>query len=117
MTTAPAATAMGAQWRLASVLAEMKAISTPLKESSVVSSTVNSFPLTFSLAPAERLEASSFRLCNPGWRCSTIFKNSAPTAPVAPTTAIVRWFRLGMVIFVALLIESVILHLRWKPKC
>ena len=66
MTTAPAATAMGASSRLMAVLTEMKAMSTPRKESAVVSSTTSSEPLTVSFFPAERLEASSLRLRNSG---------------------------------------------------
>ena len=88
MTTAPASTTMGASLRLISPLTEMKAMSTPSKEASVVSSTTSSWPRTTMHLPAERWEASSFTDSTGKPRWSRILRNSVPTAPVAPTTAI-----------------------------
>ena len=59
MTTAPAATAWGASSRLTAELAEMKATSTPSKESFVASSTTSSSPPTLMRLPADRLDAIS----------------------------------------------------------
>ena len=62
ITTVPAATAAGPRRRLTSELAEMKATSTPRKESSAASSTTSSLPPTVMRFPAERLDAISRRL-------------------------------------------------------
>ena len=62
ITSAPALAATGPKRRESSVRAEMKAMSTSEKLSSVVVSTVNALPFTSSLRPAERLDARSFRL-------------------------------------------------------
>ena len=62
ITTAPAATAWGASSRLTADVAEMKAMSTPSKESFVASSTTSSSPPTAMRLPAERLDAISRRV-------------------------------------------------------
>ena len=100
MTTAPAATAWGANSRLTAELAEINATSTPSKESCVASSTTSSSPPTAMRLPADRFDAISRRCGAPPltgalrllkqYRCSTMRRNSAPTAPVAPTTAMVK---------------------------
>ena len=66
MTTAPAATAAGANRRLTSLLTEMNATSTPAKESSEVSRTTNSRPPMDSRFPADRLEANAVTPGNAG---------------------------------------------------
>ena len=87
ITTAPAAFAAGTNSRLRVAPAEKKAMSTPLKDAAVSSSTVYGLPLNSRVLPAERLDASSFRLATGKLRRSITRRISTPTAPVAPTTA------------------------------
>src|ERR1700733_14766867 len=62
-------------------------MSTPLKLSSVNSSTVTGLPRKGTGLPAERADANSRKLDSGKRRCSRHCINSTPTAPVAPTTA------------------------------
>ena len=87
MTTQPALAAIGEKWRLCSAPAENRAISTPSKESTVVSSTSISRLPTGSLLPAERPEAISRSEAMGKSRWRRILMNSCPTSPVAPTMA------------------------------
>ena len=95
ITTAPADTAIGANSLLMAVLTDINAKSTPSKESDVVSSTVNVLPLTSIFLPDERWDANSFKLPISGCRFAMIAKNSDPTTPVAPTTAILKLSQFG----------------------
>ena len=91
MTTAPALTAAGANCLLAAPPAN-RAISTSLKDSSVVSSTVYSLPMNWIFLPALRFEASILRLAKGKLRSSMRLRNSWPTAPVAPRIATLYFF-------------------------
>ncbi len=86
-TTAPALTAMGAYFREVSPPAENRAISTPAKLSAVSASTVSGSPRNGRVLPAERWEASSLSLPTGKSRRARQWRNSTPTAPVAPTIA------------------------------
>ena len=85
--TAPAETTAGRNAREMSPPALNSAMSTPRNEASVISSTVTSSPLNFSVLPAERAEARSFRFLTGKLRFSSVLIISTPTAPVAPATA------------------------------
>ena len=73
--------------------AENSAMSTPSNDSGVISCTVSSpagtwpQPLNGSFLPAERAEASAMTFDAGKSRSCSTFKNSLPTAPVAPQTA------------------------------
>jgi hypothetical protein len=93
-TTAPAATASGANSLDVPAPAENKAMSMPLKQSRVNASTGKDRPLNGNVLPTERADANS--LIDPRGaltghcRCSRHLRISTPTAPVAPTMARVR---------------------------
>ena len=93
MTTAPAFTAAGANVLLAPPPAK-SAMSIPSKESSRVSATVYSLPMKAIFLPAEREDASKRSSANGNLRSSMRFKNSCPTAPVAPMIATLYFFML-----------------------
>ena len=95
MTTAPAFTAMGAN-SLEMLPPANRAMSMPLKESSFASCTVYVLPFTVSWVPALRAEASNRNSAKGKSRSSISFKNSVPTAPVAPKMATLwhlKWLR------------------------
>src|SRR5665213_415761 len=87
ITTAPAATAAGANSLLIDPPAEKKAICTPLNASLVNSSTTMLLPSNSTVFPALRAEANSRRLFMGNFRSASTVRNSCPTAPVAPTIA------------------------------
>ena len=86
ITTAPALAAAGPRVLLMEPPAN-NAISTSSKDCSVASSTVYSLPINWIFLPADRLDANNFKLANGNFRSSIRFKNSCPTAPVAPRIA------------------------------
>src|SRR5215467_7893088 len=86
-TTAPAFTATGANWALTLPPAEKSPISIPLKESSVRTSTLISFPLNDKNCPADLSEAKRRSSPTGNSRSSSTSRICSPTAPVAPTTA------------------------------
>src|ERR1700761_1136311 len=91
-TTAPAFTAIGPYCLEMPLPAENKAISTPLKASSVSSSIVSACPRNSCVLPADLAEASSFNEASGRLRLSMQPTNSRPTAPVAPTIATFLFF-------------------------
>ena len=86
-TTAPALTAIGANFLEMPPPAENSAISTPSNEFSVSSSMTIVCPRKSSVLPAERALASAFNFQSGNRRFSRVAMNSAPTAPVTPAMA------------------------------
>src|SRR5688572_16925271 len=86
-TTAPAATAAGANSLLMLPPAEKNAILTSLKLSFVNSSTVYVLPANSTGLPALRALARSLRFLIGKLRSASTVRNSCPTAPVTPTIA------------------------------
>src|ERR1700704_2074938 len=86
-TTAPAFTAMGANFLETPPPAENSAISTPSKEFSVSSSIKTFWPRKSIVLPADRALASALSLPTRKARLSMVAMNSAPTAPVTPAMA------------------------------
>src|SRR5471030_266185 len=99
ITSAPAALAAGMNSRLRVAPAEKKAMSMPLNDEALSSSTVCGLPLNASVLPAERAEASSFREATGKFRRSRTRRISTPTAPVAPTMAMFCAFMVGAYIY------------------
>ena len=97
ITTQPASLAAGTNSRLRAAPAEKKAMSTPLKESALSSSTGCGLPRKVRVLPAERAEASSFREATGKFRRSRTRRISTPTAPVVPTMARVLGARVWVV--------------------
>ena len=90
MTSEPRLTASGANALLTDDDAEMNVTSTSLNESGVASCTFNSVSAYGSCLPCERLDANA-RIFSGGWLRSDRSSNATvPTAPVAPTIAILR---------------------------
>ena len=90
MTSEPRLTASGANALLTDDDAEMNVTSTSLNESGVASCTFNSVFAYGSCLPCERLDANA-RIFSGGWlRSARSSKATVPTAPVAPTIAILR---------------------------
>ena len=90
MTREPRLTASGANDLLTDEDAEMNVTSTSLNESGVASCTFNSVFAYGICLPCERLEANA-RIFSGGWLRSASSANATvPTAPVAPTIAILR---------------------------
>ena len=87
ITTAPALTAVGANFREMPPPAENSAISTPSNEFSVSSSITILSPRKSMVLPAERALASALSLPTGKARLSMVAMNSAPTAPVTPAMA------------------------------
>jgi hypothetical protein len=87
ITTAPALTAIGANFLEMPPSAENSAMSTPSKEFSVSSSITIRCPRKSSVLPAERALASAFNFPSGNRRFSRVAMNSAPTAPVTPAIA------------------------------
>src|SRR4051812_22134697 len=87
MTTAPAFTADGENFRDVPPPAENSAMSTPSKERSVSSSMTMVSPRKLRVLPAERALASAFNFRTGKPRLSMVAMNSAPTAPVTPAIA------------------------------
>ena len=88
--TAPWRVIVSAYSRETPAPAETNAISTPLKSDSCDSSSTSiSQPRNVYLCPALRHEPNSRRRSIAISRLCNIFKNSCPTAPLAPTIAIV----------------------------
>ena len=88
-TTAPERTAIGANFLEMPLPAENSAMSTPSNERSLSSSITMLWPRKLTLWPAERALASAFSLPTRTLRRSRVAMNSAPTAPVTPTMAMV----------------------------
>src|ERR1051326_4093064 len=86
-TTAPAATAIGANLALTLPPAEKSAISIPANESSLKTSTRTCLPSKGRNWPADLSEASSLKSPTGNSRSSRTSRICSPTAPVAPTTA------------------------------
>src|SRR5512135_462156 len=86
-TTAPEAHAAGANSLLREAPAENRAMSIPLKASFERSSTGNSSPANFNFLPTDRSDARRRRFRIGNFRSARIFRNTPPTAPVAPATA------------------------------
>ncbi len=86
-TTAPALTAIGANFLEMPLPAENSAMSTPSKARSVSSSMTTFWPRNDTVLPAERALASALSLLMRKPRLSMVAMNSAPTAPVTPTIA------------------------------
>ena len=99
ITTQPAALAAGTNSRLRVAPALKKAMSTPLNDEALTSSTVCGLPLNSSVLPTERAEASSFKEATGKFRRSRTRRISTPTAPVAPTIAIFCAFMVGAYIY------------------
>src|SRR5258706_4035850 len=91
-TTAPARAAMGANFLEMEPPALKKAISTPWKLFSVSTWTVTFLPLNVIFFPRERADASRRRSDIGKRRSWRQRRNSAPTAPVAPTIATTYFF-------------------------
>ena len=103
ITNAPFCTAMGPNSPLSAVETDMKAMSTPVKLSGVVSSTTSSSPRTLMRLPADLWDAQSFISFRGRSLVSRMLRNSCPTAPVAPTTAMLTGF---MVLLSVIVLES-----------
>ena len=88
MTTAPALTAAAANSLERDAPALNRAMSMPLKASCVSSSTGMDLPRNIIFFPTDRSEASSFNVPTGKLRFSSVSIISTPTAPVAPTIAI-----------------------------
>ena len=92
--TAPAFTMAGASCLARALLAAPRTMSMPSKLFSVASSTTISPPAKGSFMPALRALASAL-ICWMGKRRSwSTFSISRPTAPVAPSTAMLTFFML-----------------------
>src|SRR5207244_961721 len=87
ITTAPALTAAGENFREVLLPAENSAMSTPSNEFSVSSSITILLPRKSMVLPAERALASALSLPTGKLRLSMVAMNSAPTAPVTPAMA------------------------------
>ena len=87
ITTAPALTAAGANFREMPPPAENSAMSTPSNDFSVSSSITILSPRKSMVLPAERALASALSLRTGKARLSMVAMNSAPTAPVTPAMA------------------------------
>jgi hypothetical protein len=87
MTTAPALTAIGANFLEMPAPAENSAISTPSNESLRSSSMTIRSPRNSMVLHAERALASALSLPTRKPRLSMVAMNSAPTAPVTPAMA------------------------------
>src|SRR5829696_4020533 len=87
ITTAPALTAAGENFREVPLPAENSAMSTPWNDFSVSSSITILSPRKSIVLPAERALASAFSLPTGKARLSMVAMNSAPTAPVTPAMA------------------------------
>ena len=92
MTMQPCAPADGANFSETDDPAEKNAISALLKSNSSRSSTSSIAPAKGTVFPADRLLASGKSCCTGNWRCSSTRIMFSPTAPVAPTTAILKRF-------------------------
>jgi len=86
-TTAPALTAIGANFLEMPLPAENRAILTPSNECSFNSSITILSPRKSMVLPAERALASAFSSRTGKPRRSMVAMNSAPTAPVTPAMA------------------------------
>src|SRR5215510_14471482 len=86
-TTAPAFTACGAYSRAWAEPAEKKATSVPSKTPGPRGSTRICSPANVTVFPAERADANARRPATGNLRSSRILRVVCPTAPVAPTTA------------------------------
>jgi hypothetical protein len=75
----------------------MNAKSTSSRTSGVQSSTDTSCDLNLNFLPTDRVEAHSLISSMGKFRCSAMSKNTWPTAPVAPTTAILQEFKVSSV--------------------
>ena len=84
----PILAALGQISLLTSVLAETKTISTSLKSFSVTSSTVIGLPFKVICLPSDLSDAQRRIELNGKFLSSTKSRNTFPTAPVAPITAI-----------------------------
>lgn len=91
-TIVPRSTAIGPNFLLMDPPALNRAMSTPLKLSSVNSSTTYSLSSNVKRRPAERLDASILMELYGKSRSERTERNSWPTAPVTPTTASVGAF-------------------------
>jgi hypothetical protein len=87
ITTAPALTAIGENFRDTPLPAENSAISTPSKESAPSCSMVIVSPRKLSVCPADRLLASALSFLTGKARLLSVAMNSLPTAPVTPAMA------------------------------
>jgi hypothetical protein len=87
ITTAPALTAAGENFREVPLPAENSAMSMPSKDLSVSSSMTMLSPRKSMVLPAERALASALSLRTGKLRLSMVAMNSAPTAPVTPAMA------------------------------
>ena len=87
ITTAPALTAAGENFREVLLPAENSAMSTPSNDFSVSSSITILSPRKSMVLPAERALASALSLRTGKARLSMVAMNSAPTAPVTPAMA------------------------------
>ena len=87
ITTAPALTAAGENFREMPAPAENSAMSTPSNDFSVSSSITILSPRKSMVLPAERALASALSLRTGKARLSMVAMNSAPTAPVTPAMA------------------------------
>src|SRR6185369_13268402 len=87
ITTAPALTAAGENFRDVLLPAENSAMSTPSNDCSVSSSITILSPRKSMVLPAERALASALSLRAGKARLSLVAMNSAPTAPVTPAMA------------------------------
>jgi hypothetical protein len=87
MTTAPAFTAIGENFRETPLPAENSAISTPSKELSRSSSISMVSPRKPTVLPADRALASALSLRTGNPRLFKVAMNSPPTAPVTPAMA------------------------------
>ena len=86
-TSAPLLAAIGDQCRDVPPPAENNASGTPSNTSGAISTTVCSSPRNRTVLPALRAEATGTSSCTGKARCSSTRSISAPTMPVAPTTA------------------------------
>src|SRR3954470_7766384 len=101
-TTAPAATANGANFSLTDPPAEKSAMSTPANESSRKTLTRRYFSLNGKLCPADRSEARRRSSFTGKSRSSSTSRICSPTAPVAPTTATLYFsFFIGLTYFIS----------------
>jgi hypothetical protein len=98
-TTAPALTAIGANFLEMPLPAENRAMSTPSNERSFNSSITILSPRKSMVLPAERALASGFSRRTGKPRRSMVAMNSAPTAPVTPAMATTGSFLTVLSIF------------------
>ena len=102
-TTAPALTAIGANFLEMPLPAENRAMSTPSNERSFNSSITILSPRKSMVLPAERALASGFSLRTGKPRRSMVAMNSAPTAPVTPAMATTGSFFTVLSIFLSMI--------------